>query len=200
MNSGRTSVENGYKHEGVAFEQSPEERLDGTNRGGKTLVVYYSRSGNTRMVAEAISKRLGCDLEEITEPKNRGGLLGYMGAGSEGRKESITEINPTKRDLANYNIVIVGTPIWAWNISSPIRSYLTLNKGKFPDVAFYVTLDGRPGDSLKNMETLVGKTPLTSELFYSSEIKKGGIQDKVENFSDKILTHVSQELKGIVAR
>ena len=38
----------------------------------KTLTIYYSRSGNTKKLAESISKAVGGDLEEITEPHGRG--------------------------------------------------------------------------------------------------------------------------------
>jgi len=155
--------------------------------GHKILLAYYSRTGNTRVVAEAISKKLGCDLEEITEPKNRSGLMGYMSAGSDAQKAIITALNPTKRNVKDYELVIVGTPIWAWNISAPIRSYLTATRGKFHQLAFYITLDGRPGETLRNMENVAGKAPLASELFYSSEIKKKVFQEKVERFSNQII-------------
>lgn len=46
--------------------------------GLKIQVIYYSRSGNIRRIAQALAEALRCDLEEITEPKSRSGLLGYM--------------------------------------------------------------------------------------------------------------------------
>lgn len=44
----------------------------------RILVVYYSRSGTTRKLAQAISQELHCDLEEITETRSRNGLVGYL--------------------------------------------------------------------------------------------------------------------------
>jgi flavodoxin len=176
---------------------NPNEASYETLGGHKILLVYYSRTGNTRLIAEAISKKLGCDLEEITEPKNRNGLMGYMSAGSDAQKEIITAINPTKQDVEDYDLVIVGTPIWAWNISAPIRSYLTANRGKFPNVAFYITLDGRPGETLRNMENVAGKAPIASELFYSSEIKKKIYQENVERFIKKIISATQGSLEEV---
>jgi multimeric flavodoxin WrbA len=167
---------------------NPNEASCESLGGHKILLAYYSRTGNTRVVAEAISKKLGCDLEEITEPKNRSGLMGYMSAGSDAQKAIITMINPMKRNVKDYDLVIVGTPIWAWNISAPIRSYLTANRGKFHQLAFYITLDGKPGETVRNMETVTGKAPLASELFYSSEIKKNSYQEKVDRFSKQIIS------------
>ena len=44
----------------------------------KTLVIFYSRSNNTRRVAEEIRNTLDCDLEEVIDTQNRKGALGYM--------------------------------------------------------------------------------------------------------------------------
>lgn len=38
--------------------------------------------------------------------------------------------------------VVVCTPIWAWHLSPPMRSWLRLNKGKLPRLAAYVTVSG----------------------------------------------------------
>ncbi len=46
----------------------------------KVLIVYYSRSGQTRNIAEVIAKKLGAELEEIVDHRNRKGLLGFLPA------------------------------------------------------------------------------------------------------------------------
>ena len=45
----------------------------------KVLVVYYSRTGNTKFVAEAIAQSLEADIEEIKDGKNRMGVFGFLG-------------------------------------------------------------------------------------------------------------------------
>ena len=49
----------------------------------KVLVVYYSRTGNTRFVAEAIAQSLEADIEEIKDGKNRMGVFGFLRRGYE---------------------------------------------------------------------------------------------------------------------
>ena len=46
----------------------------------KVLVVYYSRTGNTRFVAETIAQSLEADIEEIKDRKNRMGIFGFLRA------------------------------------------------------------------------------------------------------------------------
>lgn len=49
------------------------------------LVVFYSRTGNTKKVAEALARELKCDTDEILETKSRKGILGYIFAGRDVR-------------------------------------------------------------------------------------------------------------------
>ena len=109
----------------------------------KTLVVFYSRSGTTRRIAEALSRALTCDLEEIIEPKPRTGFLGYMRSLLEARRKRPSVIAPIKHDVSSYDLVVVGTPVWAWSLSSPVRAYLMTTASQLPEVAFFCTLGGK---------------------------------------------------------
>src|SRR3989339_644824 len=94
----------------------------------KTLIVYYSRTGTTKRVAEAIAEKLGADLEEIVDKKDRKGAMGYLTAGRDATLRRLTEIEPLKKRAEDYDLVIIGTPIWSWNMSVAVRAYLSLNK------------------------------------------------------------------------
>lgn len=155
-------------------------------RAMKTLVVYYSRDGSTRRVAEELKAQLGADIEEITEPKGRGGPLGWMRSGKEGSSGAVVQINPPKADPSTYDLVAVGTPIWAWNVSSPVRSYLTAMRGKLPRVAFFCTMDSKPGETFKVMEGLAGKAPVATAEVTSGEVKSGAHKERAKAFAEKI--------------
>ena len=53
----------------------------------KSLVVYYTRDGNTKFVAETVAAELGSDIEEVVDMKNRAGKLGWMSAGRDSMAE-----------------------------------------------------------------------------------------------------------------
>ncbi len=59
---------------------------------GKSLVVFYSRTGTTKRVAESISNLLKCDVEEIVDRKNRKGPLGYLKSESDAMSKKLTVI------------------------------------------------------------------------------------------------------------
>lgn len=80
----------------------------------KSLVVYYSRTGKTKFVAETAAAELGSDIEEIVDLKNREGKLGWMSATQDASRGKETEIAPTKKVPNDYDLLIIGTPVWAY--------------------------------------------------------------------------------------
>ena len=72
----------------------------------RTLVVFYSLSGNTEKVARAIAERLDADLEAIRETKARSGGWGYMTAAMGAIFGSMPQIEPSAKDPADYDIGI----------------------------------------------------------------------------------------------
>ncbi|MBN1857501.1 MAG: hypothetical protein JW846_11185 [Dehalococcoidia bacterium] len=105
----------------------------------KTLVVYYSRSGNTKVIADEVAEALGADVEELKDTKNRQGAVGYMKSGRDAMKKTIAKLEPTTHNPADYDIVILGGAIWASTICSPTRTYAAEHKGSFKRVAFFCT-------------------------------------------------------------
>ena len=117
----------------------------------KILVVFYSRSGKTKKVAGKISELLKCEIEEIIDMKNRKGIPGFLSAGTDANLRKLTAIKEIKNNPSLYDLVIVGTPIWSSNISTPIRTYLFLYKEEFKKVAFFCT---RLGLDFKKVEVV----------------------------------------------
>lgn len=58
----------------------------------KSLVVYYSRTGNTRFVAEMIAEKLKADIEELIDKKGRGGSIGFLIAGKDAALKKETQM------------------------------------------------------------------------------------------------------------
>ncbi len=127
----------------------------------RTLVVYYSRSGTTRALAGALSRALDADVEEIVDETPRDGVAGYAQSLIESVLEQDARIRPRVNDPGFYDLVVVGTPVWAANVSSPVRAYLRAARGRLPSVAFFCTMGGR-GDSrvFHKMQELAGARPV----------------------------------------
>ncbi|MGN0877518.1 MAG: flavodoxin [Kiritimatiellia bacterium] len=103
----------------------------------KCAVVYFSWSGNTRFAAETISKKAGADLFEIKAetPYNSN----YGKCCDEAKPECYgKQLRPIQKieglNLAQYDVIFVGTPNWWGTMAPPVRTFLSQNaavlKGK----------------------------------------------------------------------
>ncbi len=153
----------------------------------KAIVLFYSRTAVTKKAGMKIAKALGADVEEITDKLRRKGAIGYIRCGREAMAKTLPKINKIKKDLSKYDIVIIGTPIWGWKMSSPIRTFITDNKDKMKDVAFFCT-QGRDGHekTFKEMEEIIGKKPMATIEVLTKEVAKGEYSDKIKSFVSKL--------------
>ncbi len=167
----------------------------------KILIVYYSRTGTTKKVAETLQKQFNCDTEEIISAKNRSGFLGYMICGRETTLKTLPKIEPNKKNPENYDLIILGTPVWGWNISSPIRTYLARNKNKFKNIAVFCTM-GHDGEkqSFAEIEKICGKKLIAKVGIKTKNAKKENLEEQLEKFillCDKFIKGEVEEKKPI---
>ena len=122
----------------------------------KSLVIYYSRTGKTKLVAKIIAKEFNSELRGIKEKINRKGLLGYMRAGMDAvRGKKVQLIDPNFK--INYNPVFIGTPTWASKATPAIITYLQNCDFKNKKVVLFSTFASGCGNSIHNMADVVKK-------------------------------------------
>ena len=149
----------------------------------KILVAFYSRSGKTKKIAEAISDILKCDKEEIFDIKNREGIVGFLSAGTDANLRRLTAIKEIRNNPSLYDLVIIGTPVWSSNISTPVRTYLSLFKEEFKKAAFFCTRLGSDAEKVfTDMKNLSQKTPLALLELTSREVSRDQYMQKVKEF------------------
>jgi flavodoxin len=153
----------------------------------KALVVYYSRSGNTKKVGDCIASEFKCDIEEIVDMESRSGALGWIRSGGEGFLKKTVKIKPAQKNPAQYDMVVIGTPVWFMTVTSPVRSYIVENKDKLKKVAFFCTRNNTGEEQMfKEMESICGKKPEGTLVVTAGELAQGNIVDKVKRFSGEI--------------
>jgi len=91
----------------------------------KALVVYYSRTGNTKAIAETIREVLGGDIQEIKDMKDRSGFFGFIGGMIDSRKHPITEISPMQVNIKDYDLLVIGSPGWGVKLTPAINTFIT---------------------------------------------------------------------------
>ena len=106
----------------VACKPKKEE----SKEASKVLVLYYSQTSNTKTVAEEIATRLNADIEEITlvEPYDTAFQATIERCKADREKGIIPEIKPLKSNVADYDWIFIGYPIWFGTYAPPIASLL----------------------------------------------------------------------------
>lgn len=127
-----------------------------------TLCVYCSRSGHTRTIMEDIAKQLGAEAVEITDGKDRSGIIGYIGAAISALGSKFPPIVPfrTEKDLSEYERIIVGFPIWAETACPIAKTFLMENGAKLKGELYFVAthMSNLTYDKpLAQMDILAGK-------------------------------------------
>lgn len=107
----------------------------------KTLAVYFSKTGNSKKVAEAVIKELGCDYAELTYDEKANTMGGA-------------------RDPSDYERVILLCPIWAFSLAEPMKQYLKEYGGSIKEYSLIVTysLFGLRG-CVRNCVKAIGSQP-----------------------------------------
>ncbi|MFH1221547.1 MAG: hypothetical protein V1492_00505 [Candidatus Micrarchaeota archaeon] len=153
----------------------------------KTLVVFYSRTGTTKKLAEDMAAALGCDTEELLDTRDRKGVMGYLLAGRDATLKSLTTLQPLQKDPAAYDLVLIGTPVWSFNISVPVRAYIVENWEKFRRVAFFCT-QGSTGaeNAFREMEMLCGKKPIAKLAVSTRDVVNRKYEEKLTEFIQEV--------------
>ena len=101
----------------------------------KTLFVYYSMSGNLKLVAKELEKNAGVDLlriyPESAYPKS--GAKKFLWGGKSALTGEAPKLQPYIFDADKYDAVILGYPVWAETFSPPIRSFVNENREALSD-------------------------------------------------------------------
>lgn len=122
----------------------------------KTLLVYYSYTGNTKIIVDIIKEKVDCDVVEL-KPKTPFLEEDYQAIvdkyqSNESSKESV-EIEDINVDLSNYDKVIIGTPVWWYTITPVLREFLKNNDLSNKEVYAFATNAGWLGRTFKEIES-----------------------------------------------
>lgn len=159
----------------------------------RTLVTYFSRTGRTHRIALEIARMLNADVERIEESRSRAGFFGYWRSGREAYLELPVRTEPSTHDPSGYDLVVLGTPVWAGRMSSPIRAYVNAHAGCFRRVAFFCTHGGTSAQKVfAALARTCGTEPLATLAVTEREIKVGAYADKLHKFVQRLAGSVTR--------
>ncbi len=131
----------------------------------KILIVFYSKTNITKELAEDIFQKLSDNniyskMDIIIDKKNRKGVFGFIIGGRDAMKKNLTEITYNISDVSTYDMVLIGTPVWANTLTPAVRTYLEKNKQSFKRVSFFSTAGGEKFEkTFKDMQDIIDVKP-----------------------------------------
>jgi hypothetical protein len=107
----------------------------------KSVIFCYSRFGNGRMVAEALARELSAELRQVwSRPRS------YLMMGLQALFKSCPKIDPIDTNLAGFDLVVLGFPLWMGRPGAPMRTLLRQLDLKDRNIAYWVMTRSRRGD------------------------------------------------------
>jgi len=112
-----------YRTQTVWVESEPYQRA--SQESAKTLVVVYSRTGNTMSAAKEIAKYFDADLLKIEAPLYSRDLKGQQLAAKHADEEiTATPIQHDPVNLKDYDLIFLCSPTWWYRPAIPLFSFV----------------------------------------------------------------------------
>jgi flavodoxin len=151
------------------------------------LIVYYSRTGATAKVANALALACGADIERLQDLRPRDGAAGFLRSAWQGWRKLPGEIAPPQRRPADYPFILLGTPVWAGQMSAPMRSYILRQREHFRRVGLFCTAGGGDGqDVLTSMADMCNKLPVASMSLRQSDVLSEHYRQALADFASEL--------------
>ncbi|MDP2255225.1 MAG: flavodoxin [Polaromonas sp.] len=153
----------------------------------EVLVVTYSYTGTCRQLAQLLCSQQGWPMAEIGERSRRSGLQGTARCLLDSwlhRRPSIQYDGPPP---SQFDAVVLVSPIWAYRLAGPMRSFVAMMRDQLPDVAV-VSVMGNSGapNAVAEIGQLLGRSPMLSTAFTTREVQDGSCAGWLQAFGTAI--------------
>ncbi len=159
----------------------------------KTLVVFYSLDGNTKIIAESIASTVEADILEL-KPKSESsakGFMKYIWAGRSAIMKEKPELVSLEKSPRDYDLLFIGTPVWAWNYAPPLNTFLMQSDFEGKKIALFCCHGGGKGN-------IFGK--LKAALINNEVVAQIDFQDPLRRKKEQSVQKAKEWAKGIIAR
>ena len=159
----------------------------------KSIVVYYSMNGNCEMVAEKIAKLTGADILRIEPVKSYPdkGAKKFIWGGKSAVMGEMPPLKPYEFDADKYDCVIIGFPVWAGNITPPVRTFVMDNRESLKDkkIASFACQAGSGAEkAFGRLKEVLGRESIdpTLVLIDPKTRQNDENENKISRFADSI--------------
>ena len=149
----------------------------------KKIIVYYSMSGNTQYAAEKIAEATGADVLRIAPDKAYPdkGAKKFLWGGKSAVFGDKPKLLPYEFKAGEYDLIILGTPVWASNITPPLRTFVCDNKGSLQNkrIAVFTCYSGGGAEkAIEKLRKLLDIQSYEAELILTDPKDKPGEENE----------------------
>ena len=160
----------------------------------KTAVIYYSYDGSCARTAEAIKTALNADFRsaadvfeiKTVDTKRRKGFFKMVWGGSQVMRNKKPALQPMSVDLKAYELIVLGTPVWAASPTPAMVSFLSTTEITGKKIALFCCHAGKKGDALGKLKALLSANAAGNTIVGEADFKSPGregraaLKEKVE--------------------
>ena len=164
----------------------------------KILIVYYSLTGTTRYVAETLRESISAEMLELKPKKdlNPKGGMKFVWGGAQANMKIKPKLLPFDTNPLDYDLVIIGTPVWSWTFTPPIRSFVSKFDLSDRKVALWTCSEGSGDKAMSRFKKAMSESELVSTIqfqIYGEERKNlDDIQERIHSWGLELLEKVNQ--------
>jgi flavodoxin len=167
------------------FACKETQKLKGVNV--KTAVIYFSYEGNCALVAESIKAALNADVFEIKirDGKKRTGFAKYFWGCLEVMTNKKPELLPLSIDINAFDLIILGTPVWAGSPTPAMVSFLSKTGIAGKKIALFCCHAGGKGKVFNKLKAMLPGNTIAGEIDFDKAAKEesAGLKQKISEWA-----------------
>jgi len=134
--------------------------------------VYYSLSGNTKFIAKEMRDSINADIIELKPKKelNSESSMKYFWGGYQATMKKKPKLNQITINPLDYDLIIIGTPVWAWTFSPPIRSFLSAFDLSGKNVALWMCHGGGPKNAMERFKSELKDSTIMGDITFKDPL------------------------------
>lgn len=150
----------------------------------KILIVFYSKMGHSRKVAEILKEKLGADMVEIKPKKPYKDKPQYLIMGYQAMTKAKPLIETINVITTDYDLVVMGSPTWNWRPTPPIRTFFSSYPVK--KAALWLTAGGDGKKAMGRFRADVEKKTEVVSTFIASDPKKETLEEELSKWVEEL--------------
>lgn len=180
----------------IIKKPATKKTINASKKSLKKLVIFYSLTGCVKLLAESLAKEIKADLLELNY-KNGMKLKGFfkyfiLGAQSAfGIKPALKKLD---KDPSKYDVIFMGTPVWASNYASPFNTLISQYKIKAKKIALFCSYGGSKGNTFNNLRNKLIDNEFIGEMefkdFYYHKVSPTDSKNSISKWGNKLLKEI----------